>query len=208
MSEVLYCSIQEVRDWLGDKAGKLSDEFIKMLILEKMDYIDRLSGTSWGGRVKRATTYADFTRWKYGFLIGIGIPVYLPHRYVKRIVSLRVISGADYEEWIDKMEYGRGKGYWLDEINGVLYIRIWTVPAGGKEMKITYEYGRDDLPDYVKELCRLLVIRDLLIRERKQFIVPEGAEAIRIGEMLEWVERRIIELEERIRDIAPVASFI
>ena len=89
----------------------------------------------------------------------------------------------------------------MDEINGVLYINRFVVWQGGKEIKVTYTYGRTDLPQYVKELCKLLVVRDLLMNERFQFSLPESEGSLRIREQLEWVEKRIAELEELVRAI-------
>jgi len=200
MIMTLYVEPAEIRAWLG--VNKYSDEFLINLIREKMDYIDYISDTCYNGEERTVTEYHDLTKFKGGIWFGVGIPVFLSKCYVKRIDSLLLFNGLEWEEWVGNRVEKRLQGdYWVDYHEGILFINRFLFLQAGKEVKVTYTYGRDDLPAFVKELCRLLVVRDLLINERRLFAVPESEMSLRIGEQLNWIEKRILELEEMVRAI-------
>jgi len=200
----LYVTAQEIRDWLGVKDSKYSDAFLESLIREKMDYVDRISATTWNGEVKETTEYHDITRPKWGYWVyRLGYPIYLTKVYVREIKKLEVWNGGEWEDWIALPQYeeGRDKAYWVDYIEGIVYLNEFMIPQAGKEVRITYTYGRDDLPGYVKELTKLLVVRDLIVNERRMFAIPEGAQGITLSEMLRWLNERIAQLEELVRAV-------
>ena len=207
-----YVTAQEIRDWLkvsdaDVSEGKLTDSFLNSLIDEKMGYVDRLTNMRWNGETGTDEDYYSLTSFRGGWISYIGFPIYLKHTHIKQIQSLKVWNGSDYVEWIGSKTEGRDGDYWVDYIKGVLYINHrWLIRGTGKEVYVKYTYGRDDLPYEVKELTKLLVIRELLLRERMQFAVPEGAMAMRLSEMYDRIDKRIKELESYLRTLKVVRT--
>lgn len=200
----LYITPDEVRDYLGVDPEKYSDSFLQSLIIEKMEYVDRLSNTTWNGRVKRARIIHDVTRWRGGWFYGSGIPVPLGHAYIRQIESLVVQWMGGSEDWVQTKTEGRNTGsYWVDYDTGIVFLQSWVVYQGGKEITVTYTYGRDDLPATIKELTRLLVVRDLIANERRLFALPEGGSGISFSEYMKYLDERIDMLEELHRALKP-----
>jgi len=198
---VQYITASEVREWLGVSSDKYSDSFLDTLIQEKMDYVNRLSNMAWYGERGTVTDRFDITRWKGGYFgIYLGIPCHLRHNHIVSVTSLKIWDGDTWEEWVGNKTEGRGSDYWVNKEEGIVYINMWVIWRGGKEIEITYTYGRDDLPNEIKELTRLLVVKDLLLRERFSVAVPEGGEGIRIAEMLRYINDRIKRLEQMIQE--------
>lgn len=134
--------------------------------------------------------------------IGVlGIPVHLAHIPIDSVSSMKIYNGSNWAEWVGNKEEGRNRDYWIDKEEGVVYINTFIFWQGGKEVQIDYTYGRSDLPSEVKELTRLLVVRDLLINERKIFALESGSEGISLQMSLEYIDKRIEQLEERIRAV-------
>lgn len=200
----LYVGLDEVRNWLGVDSSTYDDAFLTSLIQMKMDYVDRLTLTTWNGNSKQVTEYHDLTRPKWGWWIyRLGFPIYLGKCWVRSIDSLEIYNGSEWEDWVALPQYleGRDEAYWVDYQEGILYLNQFLIPQAGKEVKVTYTYGRDDLPGYVKELTLLLVVKDLLLNERRLFALAEGAQGATISEQIRYVDDRIKELEEFVRGV-------
>lgn len=197
----LYVEPYEIREWLGI-GDRYKDEFLIELIEMKMDYVNRLTATAWNGEVVVSEEYHDITRPKYGFWVfRLGYPIYLDKMYIKRVLEFKLFDGGKWVDILQEMEEGREKGYWIDYINGVVYLNRFMWPIGGREIYIKYEAGRDDLPGYIKELTLLLCVRDLLINERTMFQLAEGASGLNINEQLRRIDERISSLEEMVRAV-------
>lgn len=201
-----YVSVDEVKRWLGiiDErlANKYSNEQIKMLIEMKMDYVDRLTNTKWNGREGTTVEYHDITQPKWGWTIyRLGYPVYLQKMFVKRLVKLEVFDGVGWYDLVQNGTEGRGKDYWVLYEKGIVYINKLLIPKGGDEIRVEYVYGRDDLPMQVKELTLLLVARDILVNDRRSFVLAEGASGVPIDKQIDRINERISELEEQLRAV-------
>lgn len=200
----LYVTPDEVRRWLGVDDTAYDDQLLIDIIRMSMDYIDRLTNTTWNGEVKQVTEYHDITRPKWGFWIyRLGYPVFLNKVFVRQILKLEVWQGDEWKDWISDPEIkeGRDKHYWVDYREGILYLNVFLIPMAGKEIRVTYTYGRDDLPGQIKELCLLLTVKHLLMNERRLFALAEGAQGLTISEQMKWIDQRIKELEELVRAI-------
>ena len=161
---------------------------------------------TWNGNSRECTEYHDIGKWKGGYVFwGIGIPIHLGHNFVRQVTSLQIFNGSDWEEWIGNKTEGRGDDYWINYNEGIIYITQWAIYQGGQEIKVTYTYGRDDLPKQIKELCRLLVVRDLLLMERQWVALPSQDE-MPLVRTLDYIERRIGQLEELVKAVHVVVT--
>lgn len=197
-----YVTPEEVRTWLGVDDTKYTDTYLNMIINMKVDYIDRITMTTWNGNTRTTREFHDLTRPKWGWWIyRLGFPVFLGHTFIREITSLKIFNGNAWEDWVGKYTEGRQEMYWVDYLEGIIYLNMFVIPMAGKEIDVTYTYGRDDLPEYIKELCLLLVVRDVLMNERRFFAIPEGSQGVSIDSQLDYVNKRINELEEMVRAV-------
>ena len=166
----------------------------------KMDYVDRLTNTTWNGRVKQTRERHDLNYYKGSLILGPGIPVFLGRAPVRKIIRILVFNGRGYDE-VDLTDYGRARGsYWVDRQSGILYLQRFLIRWGGGEVKVTYTYGRNDLDPRVRELTLLHVAREILINEAFWFAIPETSSpiSIKIEDRLRFINDRIAQLEQQL----------
>lgn len=192
-----YVTPQEVRDYLGIDAtsGRVSDTHLNDLIERAMGRVDYITNMVWNGRRRKVREWHSLTRYKGGWVIGVGFPIYLAHTHVKEITSLKIFWGGEYHEFVGVLEEGRNKmSYWLQDIDGVLFIQKFLIRYTSEEVIVEYIYGRDDLPYFVKRLTLLYVARDILRTSRYIEDMPEDA-GIGLRNELTNIEDEIRELE-------------
>lgn len=199
----LYVTPDEVRDWLGVDENTLSDSLLISLIIEKMNYVDNITDTTWNGRIKKAREIHDTGKWKAGYWFGAGIEIPLARRYIRAFEHIYVVWTNIWEDWVVTRREGRNIGdWWADYDSGVLYFKGFIIYQGGKEIIIEYFYGTNELPYEIKELTRFLVIRDVIWRDRYAFAIPDGANlSLDYKSMLDYINERIEMLEELYRGI-------
>jgi len=196
-TEKYYVTPQEVRDYMGVSytTGAFSDTNLNNLIVKAMGRVDYITNNVWNGRRRRVREQHSLTRYRGGWVVGLGFPIYTSHYPVRDILSLKVFWNGEYNELVGTLEEGRNKmSYWVQEIDGTLYIQKFLMRFAGEEVIIEYTYGRDDLPYFVKRLTLLYVVRDLIRTSRYIDDMPEDA-GIGLKDELDNIEKEIVELE-------------
>lgn len=196
----LYVTPEELASWLGlTRLGE--DQWCRLVrvILEKMEYVDRITNSTWNGRTKRWKQYYSMKLWKAEWPFFAGAPIHLEHRCIREVTRLEYFTGRGYKDVTSHLRYSRGDGdVWLDRVKGVLYWQHFFFFMGGKEFYIEYTYGCDELPQPVRELTLLLAARDVLVNERRLTQAPASDNLSLMGQ-LQWIEQRIRELEGVLR---------
>ena len=174
-SNKLYVTIDDIAPYIDVDVSKLDQNWINGIIIQAMHKVDKLTNMVWNGRRRKARIWADLRRWKGGFLYGEGIPVHLPHSFVKQVTSLKIWKSGGYTEIIGTVPEGRNLGgWWLKDIEGIVFLQFFYIRHGGSEIQLEYIYGRDDLPWTVKRLTLLYVLRDLYRYSKTIEDMPEG----------------------------------
>lgn len=199
----LYVTPDEIRDWLGVGEDELPDTLLVGLIAEKCEYVDNITDSTFNGRIKKAREIHDLGKWKAGFWWGAGIEITLAKRYIRAFEHIFVVWATVWEDWVQTRKEGRNIGdWWADYDMGVVYLKGLAIHQGGREIIIEYYYGTDELPYEIKDLTRLLVIRDLIWRDRYAFTIPDGASlSLDYNSLLDRIEERIHMLEELYRGV-------
>jgi len=203
-----YCTVDEVADWLNVDVDDLRKDRVEMLIRAKMDYIDKVTRTTWNGnrRIAKEWHTGAITYWRGSFFFGIGIPVYLSYMDIQDVLKVSIYSLTNSETDITN-NYGRNGGsWWIDKINGVLYLREWIFPLGGREVYVEYTYGVDHLPYTIKEWCIIEVARDIILNDKYYWAVPSNDAVVDLKEMLEQINGRRQEIEREYRPWLPARS--
>ena len=202
----LYVQPADIESWLGIDLSISEGRLIEM-ILDKMDYIDRMTNTTWNGRVGRYRGKFSWARPTLYLAWLKGGYIRLKHINIREIVEIQAMTGDGYVtvypgEWSE----GRGTGdFWLDRKHGLLFIQHWFWPYGGHEFIVEYTYGRDDLPGHVREATLLLVARDILVNERR-YAELARSDGLDLSRQLDWIDRRLTELLGMLR--APQPTFL
>ena len=199
----LYVTPDEVLDYLmipRESRDGIDTAWLFDLIKMKMDYVDRLTNTTWNGRIKQTKERHDLNYYKGSIILGPGIPILLGRAPVRRIVKIEVFAGTGYDE-INIFDNGRARGeYWVDRQSGILYLQKFLIRWGGGEVRVIYTYGRKDLDPRVKELTLLHVVRELLINEAFWFAIPEANNSVSLDveDRLKYIQDRIWQLEQQL----------
>jgi hypothetical protein len=132
------------------------------------EYIDRLSGSTWGLKSTATDNYhneyngyemksiGQYTA--YGLYL-IGAPIYLSHYPIVPVVmgsftnnanppqsiqSMLIWNGNFYQEWEGIYQEGRYSQYWTDRTAGIMYIMGWYWWMGYEAM-VKYQYGYNQM---------------------------------------------------------------
>lgn len=197
-----YITKEKIRRYLGVSSSTYGDTLLDDLIAEQMGYVDNLTATAFNSNWQKVRERHDLTKFKGGIWIGVlGIPVHVNNAPINSVTSMKIYSGSGWKEWVGTYNEGRNQDYWVEQEEGVVYINTFIFWQGGKEVQIEYSYGRTDLPKEIEELTKLLVVRNLMINERKIFALESGSEGISLETSLQYINNRILQLEERWRAV-------
>jgi len=189
----LYITPDDVREYLNVDwvEGAFSDEKLIKRIIRAMENVDHLTASTWNGRVKEIKEIFDMGVWRTGFLVGRGVPITLSREAITQIISVQVLFGNSYRELVDDTNR------WTLLESGKIFIKVLDVDWGGDEIIITYRYGHTDLPENVKELTLLYVVRELLSVEQTIVEMPENKLAgISWEDTVNLINSRIQQLED------------
>lgn len=189
----LYITPEDVRGYMNVDwdTGTFSDENLIKRIIRAMENVDFITATTWNGRIKKIKEVFDMGKWKDGFLIGRGIPIVVSRENIKEVLSLKVLFGNTYKEYVNDTNA------WTYIESGKIYLKVLDVDWGGDEIMVEYTYGQDILPENVKELTLLYVVREILMFEQFITELPSNAQAgIDWKTALQYINDRIDYLED------------
>ncbi len=203
-----YCTVDDVANWLNIDVAELNVSKVNSLIEMKMDYIDQITRTTWNGnrRVAKEWHTGSITYWRGSFFFGIGIPIYLSYMDIQDVLKVSIFSLSNSEADITS-NYGRDSGgWWIDKINGVIYLREWIFPLGGREVYVEYTYGIDYLPGTIKELCILLVAKDIILNDKYYWTIGSNESVVGLKDMINQMNGRIQEIEREYKQLLPART--
>jgi hypothetical protein len=162
-----YIQSQDVVEYLhiADIATQNDLNYLDTTVIPFVcEYIDRLSGSTWGLKSTKTDNYhLEYNGYEmksigqytaYGLYL-IGAPIYLDHYPVQPVVmgsftslspppqsiqSMLIWNGNTYTEWEGIFTEGRFSQYWTDRLAGIIYIMGWYWWMG-YEVMVQYQYG-------------------------------------------------------------------
>lgn len=180
-----YCDIEDVLDFfdrfeVGDENAPTNR--IERAISAKSQRIDSYTGHAWRER-KVKDEYKNLNnvyRW------NSGMPVYVMKRDIRTPLdetkgdSIELWDGSDYTDLVAEDEYseGRNEDYWVEESTGVIYLyRRNVLFSRYREIRLNYRYGKDVVPQNIREICAKLVAADLMETDFYRYTTPGAEEA-------------------------------
>lgn len=179
----LYCTASDIQRNLG-KAIKFSTtsnptlEQVEDFIEEAQEEINLFTRRSWKQEEVTDEYYNLPLDGDYEY--NLGLPIYLKRRYLRDFSStagdkIEVWNGSDYANWVTAKTEGRGNDWWLDNIQGVLYLKMFYRYIRKKAVRLTYRYGEQTVPADIRKACALMAaIRILSTDDRSMALTETG----------------------------------
>jgi len=164
--------------------------------------IEAVSYTCYAGKpcLSRVETHS-LTLYLGGVWIGLGIPIHLRHRPVRRIVKFEVFNGKEYVDMLKEQEARVTGAWWCDYPYGVCFLNQLWWWQGGREVRIQYEYGWDELPSYVEQAATLLAAKYYLVTERNRLTLVDTDQSLDFRSIIDLIDQVLATLMPRIRGI-------
>jgi len=128
-----------------------------------------------------------------------GIPIHLRHREGKTLASgsgdkLEVWDGAVYVQWLTTMTEGRADDFWLDNEQGVLYLKtIWSSFFWKKGLRLTYRFGDATVPADIRDATAMLAAIKVLQNDDLSQNLNETGDPTRLS-----FDQRIVQWQKQI----------
>lgn len=115
-----------------------------------------------------------------------GMPIFLNKRDIRTPLDpeegdkLEIWRGNEYNDWVadDSKTEGRDGDYWVNESEGILYIyRRKLFFRRHKEVRLTYRFGKETVPQTVRDACARLVAVHYLESQQYRVTTPGNEEA-------------------------------
>ncbi len=148
---------------------------VEGLINEAEGKIDVETHHGWREKIK-TETHSIKARY---YNIYTGIEIHLKQRQVKALNAgsgdvLEVWKGNEWEDWLANKTEGRENDYWLNQTNGVLYLRQHYFYYRKDAIRITFRYGETIVPEDITRCATLLAAADILDIENYVAHLPGG----------------------------------
>lgn len=176
-----YCDDSDVQRELlrrnsFDDTSTPTQSQVNQMILQAEDFIDQETQHAW--REKTVTDEFYNIDPNINYATSTGMRIKLAHRKILPLDTLEgdkveVWVGDSYEDYILTRTEGRNGDFWLDEVNGILWIRSWYLAAAKCTVKLTYRYGETTIPNDIKEAAALYVAIKILTNEDHGFVLNE-----------------------------------
>lgn len=182
-----YCSPSDVARFFNKEEtfGFTDDpdrEEIIRSIRAQSNYIDRETGHAFRPR-KVVNEFHDFDG-PYRFRSGM--PIKLGKRDIRTPLDpekgdkLELFRGGfqedddPYTNWLerDDRKEGRNEDFWIEEPTGMLHIFARAFFSSYRELRITYRYGKERVPQEIQRACAKLVAADLLLSQQYRINTP------------------------------------
>ena len=181
---VSYCTSNDVARLLqvdefgGDEATKPSLRDVEEWILEAQDDIDSQTHNAW-----RTVTTSDemHTVTQMQYVPGSGYPIYLKHRHIKTLSTsdgdkIEIWDGSTWTDWVASSDYteGRAEDYWVDYVNGILWMRNLVSYYSVNGARLTYRFGHTTVTKDIRRATSMMVAISVLETQDRTIILPEG----------------------------------
>ncbi len=180
------------------------------------DYIDIIAGNqTWGKKLAINEQYSLGKPTYLGWYL-VGTPIYLQRRPIlpasgtSTLVHLGIWNGSAYQEWVGSMVEARWGSYWVDTLNGIVWIIGWYWYMG-YEAQITYWYGynvagTNRMDRQVQLLALLKSAKMFLDNNRYTAEISQGIGGISMTDLWNYLNDYIPQLESAVRGIQTITG--
>jgi len=182
-----YCAVEDVANILGmdtiDETTSPSYSQVESIINTIEDEIDRYTGHAWREKQSEIIEYREVGRtgWRHPLWTWFGFPLVLGHRMIRTPLDknsgdmFEVYIGNTWEDWLDG---SHDDYFWVDDYNGIIYIKIGIWGYRWRWARVRYRYGDTIVPGDIKMACTLLSAAYLLEAQQRWVDIPEGTSGV------------------------------
>lgn len=179
----LYCTADDVAEFFD----KYEDGFttstnpskseVESRIAAASNWVDDYTGHAWRER----QVAEEFHHLDGPYSHRSGTPISLNKRDIRTPLDstkgdkLEFWSGNEYDDFVSSSDFkeGRGEDYWFDSSDGVLYVyRRYAFWERHKEIRITYRYGQDTVPQTIRDATARRAASFLLETQQYRVTTP------------------------------------
>lgn len=182
-----------------------SEQEVREFILEASARVDRETGHAWRERTV-ANEYHDLDGTYYYWA---GRPIKLMKRSIRTPLDsskgdkLEFWNGNEWEDWVADNTHteGRNGDYWVNSSDGVLYIyrRGWWNRY--KNLRLTYRYGKEQIPKDIQQATALFTAAALIETDIYGDLLPTGGDTPQPGEVSQRLEERAEKMLSRRKEV-------
>lgn len=176
---------------------------VESIITRVEKLIEDRTGHAWQTRTISTYEYHDTD---LPYQTNAGVPIYLKHRKIATLSSgsgdkVEVWDGSTWADWITTKTESRANDFWMDEDNGIIFLRtIASSQIGKRFCRVKYRYGESAVPGIVEEIATKLVAADIVTGDDRSALLPEGTDNVPLADKArqwrEQAERLLDELRE------------
>ncbi len=182
------------------------------------DYLDTITGHTWGVKTVTNEIYSIGKPTYMGWYL-VGTPIFLlrkpviPASSTYTLQSLKIWNGNEYQEWVGNMVEGRWGSYWVDTLNGIVWIVGWYWFMG-YEASITYQWGynvagSNGMDGQIRYIALLKAAKMFLDNNRYTAEISQGIGGIEMDKFWNWLNEEIPKQEDAIKGTkVPTIGFI
>lgn len=172
-----------------DKTNPTLEE-VQQRIMAESEWIDHHTGHAW--RPRQVTN--EFHNFEDTYYWRSGMPIKLQKRDIRTPLDegegdkIEFWQGDSYNEWVSdpSKDEGRDGDYWVNESEGFLYVfRRAIFFKRHKELRVSYRYGKEQVPQAVRDACARRVAAFFLEAQQYRMTVPgneEGPDPMSVAE--------------------------
>jgi hypothetical protein len=153
--EKMYCSVVQAYNRCGMESDVATDSEVMDYIRNSMDWIDSYFGKSFAYSTAH-TQWFDTDQPNPNTVIDT---VFLRYRPVRSVTSVE-----EYDTSNDLTDTYTSDDYWLDEATGKITLNTEEFEHQKHRIKIVYNYGFDQIPRKITELCAILSGQSILLK--------------------------------------------
>ena len=175
LEDTVYTDVDKVENRLDRELDIDNRELLGDAIKGAEEECDRFCNHAWRERRRVEVKERSFERRPRA-----GIPVYLDRMEVREVESLKVSTGYDVVDYISNSSYqeGRNKDFWINKIEGVIWIRNLQRFEKANWVEVTYTYGEDFVPHDIRVAAALMAAAEMIEGEGGSYMLPEGGDGV------------------------------
>jgi hypothetical protein len=181
-----YCDVSDVSFFFEkmdiDVSSNPTQKHVEDRIKAESNWIDEYTNHAWRERTVE-NEYHDFTDTYYW---RAGMPIKLQKRDIRQFDESKgdkiefLEGGGNYTDWVSNSSYkeGRDEDYWLDASQGLLHVyRRNIFFKRYKEMRVTYRYGKQRVPQTIRDVCAQRTAAWLMEAQQYRITTPGNENA-------------------------------
>lgn len=172
---------------------------VTQMIMQAEDTIDRQTCHSW----RELSVANEFYNIDIDTLVfsGAGIRIPLRNQNIYALDTsqgdkVEIWNGDGYTDYVTEKTEGRSNDFWIDYVQGVLWLKIYPIFFFKSPIRMSYRYGESSVPGDIEACAAKIVVKKILLNEDHSFVLDETG-----GGRNTTYDYRVSVLDREIKDI-------